>query len=257
MFYHSIIKSVMNMRELGGITAADGRKVKKGLLYRGGSLHRLTGEDKKTFDALKIGHIFDYRDDTEAGLNPDYSDGAQYHLAPVVQNAMQSLLSPQYLVDSVGLATPESRGLAAEYFARSYREIPFANQAYADTLAALDTGKPLYIHCAAGKDRTGVGAALILLALGAGDSAVRRDYLKSNYYRIVFNAKVVVGTLIKTRNPSAAYVMRKCCIVRPQFIDATLDAIKEKYASYDEFFLGEYGITGERMERWRSLYLEA
>lgn len=60
----------------------------------------------------------------------------------------------------------------------------FGNKAFKELFRALEAGEtPILFHCSAGKDRTGVAAMLILLALGASDETICADYERTNLCR--------------------------------------------------------------------------
>lgn len=65
-----------------------------------------------------------------------------------------------------------------------YERMLFGNKAYKELFRALEAGEtPVLFHCSAGKDRTGVAAMLILLALGASDKTIAEDFEKTNIWR--------------------------------------------------------------------------
>ena len=67
---------------------------------------------------------------------------------------------------------------------RMYRQMLFGNKAFKELFRALEAGEtPILFHCSAGKDRTGVAAMLILLALGASDETICADFVQTNVCR--------------------------------------------------------------------------
>ena len=71
-----------------------------------------------------------------------------------------------------------------EWFSALYREMPFRNPAYHALFALLEGRRvPVLFHCSCGKDRTGIGAMLILLALGVSRADALADYMLTNVYR--------------------------------------------------------------------------
>ena len=69
------------------------------------------------------------------------------------------------------------------YMQSAYERIPLEphhQRIFAQAFKAMSKGHPVLIHCAAGKDRTGILAALVLLALGVEEEAVFEDYLLTN-----------------------------------------------------------------------------
>ncbi len=72
-----------------------------------------------------------------------------------------------------------------------YRQMLFGNKAYKELFRALEAGEtPILFHCSAGKDRTGVAAMLILLALGASDETICADFVRTNVCRAAEMEKI-------------------------------------------------------------------
>ncbi|MGL4655842.1 MAG: tyrosine-protein phosphatase, partial [Sarcina sp.] len=110
-------------------------------------------------------------------------------------------------------------------------------------------------HCTAGKDRTGLGSALLLLILGVDEDTIINDYMKSNDYRKEANKNIL--SLYEDKLPKEAMqIFRDILGVEKDFIEASLDEMKKKYGSYENYFLKEYGLDKEDMDRIRDNYLE-
>ena len=117
-----------------------------------------------------------------------------------------------------------------------YERMLFGNKAYKELFRALEAGEtPVLFHCSAGKDRTGVAAMLILLALGASDETICQDIAadpaRKDFYLGVFG-------------------------VHPESAPFVLSIIRERYGSADAYLEAEYGLTPARLMRLRRMYLE-
>lgn len=154
-----------NVRHLGGYGTRDGR-VTTGVAVRSASLHRLTSRGLEGLRELGVSTIVDLRSDVERAreVTPDTRRfGIEVVHAPVFQQDA----SP------VGLAG-EFPGFAVVY--AMFLEVGRpAYRVLFETLAEAE-GRVLF-HCAAGKDRTGVGAALLLELAGVDDAAIIEDYV--------------------------------------------------------------------------------
>jgi protein tyrosine/serine phosphatase len=163
--------NVFNFRDLGGYRTTDGITVRWRRLYRSDDLSRLSPDDAERFLALGIRTVVDLRRPTEIaadGRIPQL-DGCTYHNVhlthahwPVRQFA-DTTERIDFVVERYRLLTQE----AAEGIGQALRLI-------ADAEAA-----PLVIHCIAGKDRTGILAALTLALLGVPDPDIADDYTLS------------------------------------------------------------------------------
>lgn len=152
-----------NLRDLGGYPTVDGRRVRWRRLFRGAGLQRLAGRDLETVRALGIVTAIDLRTAAEVEASGTYQ--AALHL-PMIERIWD--------LDDLD---PEQE--PHDYLVDRYREMLYEG---APTIAAVfrilaEPGRlPAAFYCAAGKDRTGVLAGLVLDALGVEPEAIASDY---------------------------------------------------------------------------------
>ncbi|WP_338090421.1 tyrosine-protein phosphatase [Planosporangium thailandense] len=164
--------TVFNFRDLGGYPAAAGSTVRWSRLYRSDGLHRLTPVDFEDFAALGVRTVLDLRrpDELEADGRVAESLGLAYH-----NLNFHADLWPQF---TLGAALP--RYLADRYAEMAEGGLTGRNAVAASLRLIADSDStPLVFHCAAGKDRTGVLAALTLSLLGVADDDIAADYALS------------------------------------------------------------------------------
>ncbi|KOX22247.1 tyrosine-protein phosphatase [Nocardiopsis sp. NRRL B-16309] len=165
----------VNFRDLGGIPTAGGR-VRDGLVFRSDDLATAT-EDfvRSACERHRIGHVIDLRSTAEAaavGRGP-FADrsvtrhAVSYHHVP---------LGEELVAGGTGRLPDTTEGVAALY--ADMADSSAASLTLVLSLLAA-TDRPAVFHCAAGKDRTGVLAALLLGAVGAQEGAVVRDYART------------------------------------------------------------------------------
>jgi len=243
----------INFRELGGNLAADGRRIKRGWLYRSGALNQLTDKDCHFLSQIPVAHILDYRDSDEVADKPDIIwPGCQYHHAPA--NPLSDVISAnleQLSTETIAGFDPE------EFMQELYRRLPFNNSAYKQLVTILrqPKGGALVQHCAVGKDRTGIGSALVLFALGADKNTVIEDYLLTGTTLAPFREQMLERMSLKLgkiARDKFGYVLS----VRESFIDTAIDEIEARYGSTDNWLENEYGVTAEVREALRERYLE-
>ena len=155
---------VFNLRDLGGYPTTDGRNTKWATLFRGDGLHRLDAADCTT---LGLKTVLDLRTDHEVTERGRLEvDGVDWHHLPVIRTTWEA----DWWTEA---STPE-RFLADRYLSMLDEGAP----ALADALRTLARPErlPAAFHCAAGKDRTGVLAALVLALLGVDDDTIAGDY---------------------------------------------------------------------------------
>ena len=130
-----------------------------------------------------------------------------------------------------------------------YERMLFGNKAYKELFRALEAGEtPVLFHCSAGKDRTGVAAILILLALGASDKTIAEDFEKTNIWR---RPELEAVWAEHARGDPPADPARKastsaCSASTPESAPFVLGIIRERYGSADAYLEAEYGLTPAR-----------
>jgi len=249
------ILGARNLRELGGYRMADGRRVKQGIIYRGGHPGGITLADLPQLHALGLSAIVDLRTSEERSDLPfpesltsrlqywtrDYelsrSDIVRILRDPVTNAATMRL----HLIESYRqLANEQHDGLAA-------------------ALRLLLEGKaPVLINCTAGKDRTGVVCAILLAALGADHELIRQDYALTE------RLHDPSGQLfhIDPDGPFAYLlevdpeVWRTMMRSDPAYIDATFAAIEERHGDIGGYLASAHGLDPTQIDRLRSLVLE-
>lgn len=162
-----------NFRDLGGYLTHDGRRIRPGLLFRSGVMSYLTPRDRERVSSLGIRAICDLRRPKERQTEPSHWPDASIRVLcwdqgpdPTSSNLSQC-------------RTPEE---AREAMIELYRAMPLSLEPrLRGTFQCLAEGNvPLIFHCAAGKDRTGLAAALILHALGVPRETILEDYRLTN-----------------------------------------------------------------------------
>ncbi|MCV9879062.1 tyrosine-protein phosphatase [Brenneria izbisi] len=242
----------INFRDLGGNRAADGRLIRHGKLFRAGSLDLLSHADCEYLAGVPVSHVIDYRDEEEIVVKPDVLwAGANYHAFPA--NPLRHEVTAN--LDSLGsdvLAAFDSRAFMLEL----YRRLPFDNSAYRQLVALLlqpDEGA-LVQHCAVGKDRTGIGSALVMFALGADEQTVVEDYLLTDTTLAPFRQHLMAH-LAQTLNEKALGQFSYVLSVQEEFIVTALQAINERYGSVNVWLEVEYGLDDQTRQCLQDKYL--
>ncbi|MGP3959936.1 tyrosine-protein phosphatase [Nonomuraea sp. 3N208] len=168
MIRHIEFSNLCNFRDVGGYATNDGRTVQWQRLYRADSLGWLAGDDLQAFRALRVRTVIDLRHPFEvekAGRVPE-TEGQSYHNLPIEGRRWDT--TPYREVIDV-----------ARYLADRYLEVTEDGvenlRTALETIAKSDNA-PVVIHCAAGKDRTGVLAALVLSLAGVDEDDIVADY---------------------------------------------------------------------------------
>lgn len=174
-----------NFRDLGGYRTATGRVVGTGLVYRSDSLQDLTPTDVQRLLGLGLGEVLDLRSSREVelfGATPLTDHGVERHHIGFFP---EPLPGPQTAPAERTTAIPDPND--HEAFAAHYLELlegakPSIRLAFTEMAAAAMHA--VVFHCTAGRDRTGLTAALLLSLLEVDEETIAADYeLTERYLR--------------------------------------------------------------------------
>ncbi|MDQ0061872.1 tyrosine-protein phosphatase [Paenibacillus harenae] len=243
---------VLNFRDMGGYAAAGGRKVKRGMLFRSAELTGMTESDRELFASLGIKTVFDYRDDKEAELKPD----------PAFENIANVRIPAMNQPHNTGdiremLKSDLFRNMSVETFADMYVQMAIDNASFKKLMSLLQEPDSLGLlhHCAAGRDRTGIGSAFILLALGVDRETIIEDYLISNVTLVSMNEKMK-EQLAELLDEEQMERMKAMFQLRREFMEAVFGAIDAKYGDTDSFLEQQFGLTADKRAELQARCLE-
>ena len=175
-----------NVRDLGGMKTADGRRIQTGRLIRSGHLSSLLPEDADTLRRL-ASRVVDFRTPGEREESPDtVVDGIEYTSLPVLDTLTAGVTREKDADKQVFIKYLTRPNEALEYMCSLYQLFAQSNavRQYASFLKILRDGssKAILWHCTAGKDRAGIASALIEEVLGVPREEIIADYLATNQY---------------------------------------------------------------------------
>jgi len=241
-----------NFRDFGGYATRDGRSVRWGMLYRSDDLAELNEADVATFRKLGIRWLCDFRTGPERSADVDRLPPSG---GPVVENLT---------ITAANLGDLRERVLsgADEDYAQLLRE---ANREFVTNAAdrfetlfdrlADPRNLPALIHCTAGKDRTGLAAALVLVSLGVPRETVYRDYLLTNHYA----REHIERTLLLIRFASFFRTdpeqVRPLLDVRREYLEAAFTAIEAHYGSVERYLREALQVSDAERARLRASLL--
>ncbi|MCR2807773.1 tyrosine-protein phosphatase [Paenibacillus soyae] len=244
------LKGALNFRDMGGYRAGDGRSVKWGKLFRSADLSRLTEEDLAYLASLQLAWICDLRSDAELAVSPSPPIGSAVNeqLSFLASANPEEMMSAQSL--TVDILAHMNRGmvgntaLTAEYFRRLLQR----------------EGAPTLFHCAAGKDRTGFIASVVLQALGVDRDTILEDYAMTNDFSERFRSAMIGSAQAEQHSAMLAKlpseVIEALMAAKPAYLAASFEEIDARYGSFEGYWRQGLGLSAEELELLRGYYLE-
>jgi protein-tyrosine phosphatase len=172
---HVQLEGIFNLRDLGGYATGDGRVVRTGCLFRSDELHALTEADLEVVAQLGIRVLFDLRNQFERDLrpNPPFADVVVHE-----RQAPPRDTSGMTLEEKVAAGVPPAQADDDEFGDVYIALLTYLGKelGHIVELASDARDNPLLFHCVAGKDRTGITAAILLGLLGVPDETILDDY---------------------------------------------------------------------------------
>ncbi|MCU0538814.1 MAG: tyrosine-protein phosphatase [Desulfobacterales bacterium] len=248
-----LVEGCPNLRDLGGYETVEGRHVRWGLVYRSSNLSRLTEKGIGQIQRLGIQRIYDFRTSAEALKLP-----SRFPASPAAATVALPIQHGEFEPTSVfdRIKRGDFDWISEEFMLQGYIEsierFPQVWQRLFHDL--LEPGnRPLLFHCTGGKDRTGVAAALILLALGVPVATVVADYGLSDGY----NAEVRQA-IYDHLTPFGVDVAR----VAPYFtapesrLRSLLTYLRDRYGTANDYLVRRAGVSRETIAGLREALLE-
>jgi protein-tyrosine phosphatase len=242
------LASFANLRDLGGHVGAHGKSLKRGRVYRSANLASDSPDIIAQLASLGVRSIVDLRANKERETHPTpWSEMGckDYWFHDHTSNVANLAISMRDC-----LSQPS---VVRERMVALYRELPFTQREGYRTLFSrlADHRTPLLFHCSAGKDRTGVGAALLLSSLGVPGESILRDYQETNNFDL--NSKFK-GHEIQTLAPAESLAAMSGA--HPEYLEAALAEIVERCGSIAGYLHTVLSLGAAEIDRVRAHLLE-
>ncbi|MDD6795833.1 MAG: tyrosine-protein phosphatase [Clostridiaceae bacterium] len=248
------LKGTSNFRDLGGYKSKDGRHIKWNTFFRSDALCSLLPEDEILIRNLGIKTVLDLRSKQETKFKPNVKIK---NLRYINISGMKSLDNKHDNFDMTSIYKDilENEN-ASKYMINNYKMLPFNNNAFNELVQLMDNtySQPIVFHCSAGKDRTGIGAAIILSILGIPEETIIYDYLLTNIYRKDINEKLLKNISLRI-NADKINIVRDMFIAKKEYIDAAFNEIRKNYGTIEIYLEKEFGITKKKRKELKNRYL--
>jgi protein-tyrosine phosphatase len=216
------LEGCLNFRDLGGYAGEGGGKIRHGQLYRADDLSKLSAADITRIEELSISVVIDLRSAAELSHAPNplaERPGFAYHHIPLLDGVNSAPGSP-----------PGIQSLPEMYKSLLPNAGVQINQVF--QILGNREGRSLVFHCTAGKDRTGVIAALILNLCGVADKDIIADYALS-YEKI----RPLCDMMTRRAREAGIEIPEHLLRSDPAFIAEFLDFLKKTYTGAESYLL--------------------
>ena len=244
---HLDLEGAYNLRDLGGYPTVDGKTTRWGSILRSGGMHLLSPSSQAALVDYGVRAIIDLRRDSELADTPNVFASSD-RVAYLHQDIMGDRLSPNRS------ESPEYRDPARWWRAHYTQMLDHRRPRICRTLATLadPSRRPAVFHCAAGKDRTGVVAALLLSLAGVSPETIAMDYTLSADLLLVRFPEGVPPDVDPDTLAVEDYRHEHC---PAEAMLATLEHLRDSYGSAEEYALGG-GMSREQVEALRNALVE-
>ncbi len=241
---HLALAGTANLRDLGGTPTLDGRVIAAGRLYRAEALVAPGAStvcsiwdeaNAEAYAALKVATVLDLRSAREQDRAPSawpVATGAEYVSIPIEEGGAGDTDYVRQIRE--GRLTSFTVADMAAYYGLTLRRRPAEFAAALRVLLQRDR-LPVLVHCAAGKDRTGLLVALLLEALGTAREIVVAEY-------------ALTGVLRPNRVAAYAHLFVESD-VDPAAIAVLFDAPAAVMAAALDALVAEFGSVAGYLER--------
>lgn len=236
---HVSLDGGSNMRDLGGLPLAGGGRVRRGRVYRSAALNELTDGGVALLASIGLSTVVDLRSKAEQTYAPSrLPDG----LRVITPGDGGAGAVPGHSKRPNPITEAQARRMMREgnrtYPARMAPAIATMFEALADTCHG-----GLLFHCAAGKDRTGFVAAVLLFSLGASHETVIEDYLATN---LIWDRKSarISGMPVKAREAIFS--------AQAEYLEAALEVMYKEFATAADYLTGRCNVAPAALDRVRA-----
>lgn len=244
------LEGAINLRELGGYPTKDGTTIKYNKLLRSGDISNLTTNSLNYLKKYGLKYVIDFRSNQE-----------QQTWSDVTSNFYRIYSDPVYPLTGNGdkLAGAINHG-DYSYLGLIYQSVVLdkhGQEAYRFLFDRLLNNKQdhqsLLFHCVAGKDRTGIGALLILKALGVDDEIITKDYLLTN---LMYQDSDEIEATLNDENGNQDINKMNMTKGDLESITSVFEAIEHYYGSFENYLDKALGVDQTKLAELKRIYTE-
>lgn len=237
------LENSINIRDIGGYTGMDGRKIKWRKIIRSEELAHLSDKDVAYFAALRLKHVFDFRNKSKSERQADrLPKTAEYHLLPIFSSSDMGL-------DHKDFTQP---GVVDEFMRHIYKiQTEDRAQCFAEVLKYLTESSeyPILYHCTNGKDRTGFMTYLILSILGVPEDVILSDYTLTN---LTFDESYnLLGNIMSEELGIENYHLWEFYGVKPDWLKISMDYVNSNFGNVETYLMEKTDLREKDFKKIR------
>lgn len=250
--------SLSNTRDLGALKAKDGKCILPRRLLRSGELYHVSRQDQKVLTQdYRLRTVIDFRTERERKNKPDtYMEGVRYIRMPILEEETVGVTKER---DFLEILT-QFPGTGSEFLEQQYYSLAldrYCTDQYAkffNCLLEQEDGAVLW-HCSMGKDRVGVGTALLLFALGMPKNVIYTDFVRTNEF--LEEELLYFLRLLEARGggEEEAEKLRMLFQVQETYLSNVFYRIKQEFGSMEQYLRKRMYLTPKALEELRKKYL--
>ena len=251
-------EGLVNARDLGGMPAAGGKTIRHHKILRSGMLALASEAD---IDCLIREHalstVIDLRGDIEIAGAPDpVIEGVRYIKNPILDSEQLGISHEEDLITAAGKMPSGHDHMVRVYglLVNEERAIGHFRQYLRYYLEPEDGA--ILCHCTAGKDRTCIGIALLLMALGVPQEIIMQDYMYTNDFSKEAMDDIMADVLIKTDDEATIQSARDMMLAKEEYIGTFMAGMVLACGSAEAFLEKRLGLDEETKAQLQAMYLE-
>ena len=243
------LEGPVNFRHLGGYRVAGGGTTRPGVVYRSDSLHRMTTSDTaRVTSELRVRTAIDLRSRPErerVGHVDDVESLAVHHLPTFDETLQRGAGEPERATTaemSVSEAYASMLRIGGPRFARAI-----------EVIASAD-GRPVVFFCMAGKDRTGILAALVLGLVGVVEDDIVDDYARTR--EVIGDVRANILEEMPEMRERWKRMPRDILGSTPDSMAGTIGHIDDHWGGFESYATA-HGVQAETIDRLRAALVES
>jgi protein-tyrosine phosphatase len=239
------LEGATNFRDLGGYPTQNGYETKWNKIYRAGDISRLSDNDLRKLESLNLSVNYDLRSAEEYLKSRDKLPDNVLRLE---MTGAGKGLNPENLLKIPG--TVDTKQIMSAIYT-DIKNLKIVYKPLFDQMLSLDENNSLMFHCTAGKDRTGIGAALVLSALDVVREVIIEDYLATNHY---WRSRKLLEEMLDTHG-IPKNITDPLLNADTEYINSMFEAIEKHFGTVASFLNKEVGLIPDKLAVLRKLYL--